>query len=256
MIGGFLLLVIGLLVMAEATAPALHASSWPARRRRGFTGLACCALGILILSMAASARAPSPAAPLPLPAVAPRVVVPDASAMYRRWVEQAVAEEWGVDGSPARLAAQLHQESSWNPRAHSAAGAEGLAQFMPATARWIAQQFPNRLGGFDPWDPQQAALAAAVYDAWLVKRNPGATACSTWAFALSAYNGGERALRTEQAQAGRTGRDPRQWFGQVARMRARSTAAWRENRDYVRRILTVLEPAYLAAGWSGEAVCT
>lgn len=250
MIGGFLLLVIGLLVMAEATIPAPLAADWQARRLRGFTGLACCALAILILSMAASARAPAGA--VPSPATAPHVVVPEASAMYRRWVEQAVAEEWGVDGSPARLAAQLHQESSWNPKARSAAGAEGLAQFMPSTARWIAQQFPRRLGDFDPWDPQQAALAAAVYDAWLVKRNQGATACSTWAFALSAYNGGERALRREQALAGHgAGR----WFGAVDGKRSRSVSAWRQNRDYVRRILTVLEPAYIDAGWSGEAVC-
>jgi len=119
----------------------------------------------------------------------------------------------------------------------------------------MAEAFPDRLGSFDPWDPQQAALAAAVYDAWLAQRNPGAGQCSTWSFALSAYNGGEGNLRREQALAVKAGRDRRRWAGNVADMRSRSTAAWRENRAYVRRILTVLEPAYIDAGWAGQAVC-
>jgi len=65
-----------------------------------------------------------------------RVAIPDASALYRHRVEQVAADVWGVDASPARLAAQLHQESAWRPRAQSpGVGAQGLAQFMPATAR-------------------------------------------------------------------------------------------------------------------------
>jgi soluble lytic murein transglycosylase-like protein len=181
--------------------------------------------------------------------------VPEASAMYRRWVEQAVAEEWGVEGSPARLAAQIHQESSWNPKARSAVGAEGLAQFMPSTAKWIADEFPETLGAFDPWDPQQAALAAAVYDAWLARRNPGRAECDTWSFALSAYNGGEKQLHKEQALAATRGKAADVWLGNVAAARTRSLPAWRENRAYVSRILLVLEPLYLDAGWSGKRGC-
>lgn len=183
------------------------------------------------------------------------VRVPDVDARLRLLVEQAAADEWGVNASPARLAAQLHQESSWDPRAHSAAGAEGLAQMMPATGRWLAQQFPS-LGAFDPWDPAWSARAAAVYDHWLLIRNPGAGACSSWAFALSAYNGGETMLHREQGLASAHGRADSRWFGNTDGYRARSLAAWRENRDYVRRILLVLEPAYIAAGWSGQVVCS
>ncbi|MCP1375372.1 transglycosylase SLT domain-containing protein [Dyella lutea] len=218
-------------------------------------GVALMALGALLLIPQASATTPGTLS-RSAPAAAPAVHVPEVSAMYRRWVEQAVAEEWGVDGSPARLAAQVHQESRWDASARSPVGAEGLTQFMPSTARWIAQKFPDKLGQFDPADPQQALLAAAVYDAWLVKRNPGVTACDSWAFGLSAYNGGEKYLGIEQAKARAAHRDPDMWFGNVAAMRARSLPAWRQNRDYVQRILLELEPAYIAAGWSGKVVCS
>jgi len=183
------------------------------------------------------------------------VHVPDVDARMRLLVEQAAADEWGVDASPARLAAQLHQESAWNAHARSASGAEGLAQFMPATGRWLAQAFPG-VGAYDPWDPAWSARAAAVYDHWLLVRNPGANQCSSWAFAFSAYNGGESLLRREQSLAKAHGQQPGLWFGNTADYRARSPAAWQQNRGYVRRILLVLEPAYIAAGWAGEAVCS
>ena len=183
------------------------------------------------------------------------VDVPEVNAVQRHYVEQAAEEVWGIDASPARLAAQIHQESHWRAKARSPVGAQGLAQFMPATARWIAQQFPNKLGDFDPWDPRQAALAAAIYDHWLYTRNQGDTHCASWAFTLSAYNGGESRLQAEQTRAERSGANPLLWFGQVASYRDRSMAAWRENRGYVRQILLVLEPAYIDAGWSGTAVC-
>lgn len=184
----------------------------------------------------------------------PTVRVPEVDARVRLLVEQAAADEWGVDASPARLAAQLHQESSWNPNARSAVGAEGLAQIMPATGKWLASQFPQ-VGAYDPWDAAWSARAAAVYDHWLVQRNAGAGTCSSWAFAFSAYNGGEALLHKEQAIATSHGKDGKRWFGNTADYSARSVASWQQNRDYVRRILIVLEPAYIHAGWSGTAVC-
>lgn len=251
MITGATIMLLGLLWVVLATTPLPGQARAPTH---GWVGWALVLIGLVIV-LGASPRAEAAPPATRAVAIVPTVRVPELSAMYRRWVEQAAAEEWGVDGSPARLAAQLHQESSWNPMARSAVGAEGLAQFMPATARWIAGKFPDKLGQFDPWDPQQAALAAAVYDAWLVKRNPGTTACDSWAFGLSAYNGGETRLKREQTLAQRRGTDPRVWFGSVADQRARGPSAWRENRGYVRRILLVLEPSYIAAGWAGKAAC-
>jgi soluble lytic murein transglycosylase-like protein len=45
------------------------------------------------------------------------------------------AQRWNV--SAALLGAQLYVEMNFNPFARSRAGAQGIAQFMPATARAI-----------------------------------------------------------------------------------------------------------------------
>ncbi|CAJ58728.1 MULTISPECIES: NlpC/P60 family protein [Frankia] len=58
--------------------------------------------------------------------------------------------------TPALLAAQLHQESGFNPQARSPVGAMGIAQFMPAT--WASH------GQGDVWNPADAIPAAARYD--------------------------------------------------------------------------------------------
>jgi hypothetical protein len=58
----------------------------------------------------------------------------------------------------------LRQESGGDPRVRSSAGAQGLFQFMPATARQY---------GIDPFDPQQAAPAAAQELASLYRKYGG-----------------------------------------------------------------------------------
>lgn len=73
---------------------------------------------------------------------------------------------------------------------------------------------------------------------------------------LSAYNGGEGTRNRERQYAYDARDEPDTWFGHVERYRARGLAAWQENRTYVRRILLVIEPAYLTAGWPGAGVCT
>ena len=204
-------------------------------------------IGVVLALAAASAPA------------AARVTIPEASALHRHRVEQVVADVWGVNGSPARLAAQLHQESGWRTGARSPVGAQGIAQFMPATARWMSQRFAAQLGQFDPWDPVQAIHAAALYDRWLLDRvQPigwaSLSECSRWNFALRGYNGGEAWLLRERGLtvAGRA--DANDWR-QVERFRARGPSAHAENTGYPRRILLTLEPAYIAAGWPGTAVC-
>lgn len=256
-VAGVILLALGAWLASEPWAASAvgQASASRAPRLRVWVAIVALLVG-LILTVAAISSADAHGTAVELttpapPAAAARVRVPAVAARYRHQVESVAADVFGVDASAARLAAQLHQESAWRPSARSAAGAEGLAQFMPATGRWLAKKFRAQLGPYDPWDPEWSVRAAAVYDHYLAERNPGADACATWAFALSAYNGGERALHAEQHAAD----DGTRWFGHTARERARSTANWRQNRGYVRRILTVLEPAYIDAGWSGQAVC-
>ena len=68
---------------------------------------------------------------------------------YANTIEQAAAN----NGIPASLlAALLYHESRFEPTAVSSAGAEGIAQFMPATAAGM---------GIDPDDPTEAINGAA-----------------------------------------------------------------------------------------------
>ena len=83
--------------------------------------------------------------------------------------------------APVVLAALLRSESGFDPRAVSPAGAQGIAQFMPATARG--------LGLRDPFDPAQAIPAAARLLAGHVR------AFGSLPLALAAYNAGPGAVR-------------------------------------------------------------
>lgn len=84
----------------------------------------------------------------------------------------------GVD--PGLLAAVARQESGFDPRAVSHAGAQGLMQLMPATARG--------LGVDDPFDPGQAVDGAARLLRDLVTRFGRVD------LALAAYNAGPGAV--------------------------------------------------------------
>jgi Transglycosylase SLT domain/D-alanyl-D-alanine carboxypeptidase len=91
----------------------------------------------------------------------------------------AAALRWNV---PAELlAAQLYAESGFNPFAESPAGARGIAQFMPGTAR--------AYGLADPYDPDAAIDAQAHLMSDLLKRFEGKVA-----LALAAYNAGAGAV--------------------------------------------------------------
>jgi len=75
------------------------------------------------------------------------------------------------------LAAQLYAESGFNPFAVSPAGARGIAQFMPGTAR--------EYGLADPSDPVASIDAQAHLMSDLLRRFGGRVA-----LALAAYNAG------------------------------------------------------------------
>jgi soluble lytic murein transglycosylase-like protein len=80
------------------------------------------------------------------------------------------------------LAAQLYAESGFNPFATSQAGAQGIAQFMPATAR--------SYGLKDPFDAAAAIDAQAHLMSDLLRELDGKPA-----LALAAYNAGLGAVQ-------------------------------------------------------------
>lgn len=78
------------------------------------------------------------------------------------------------------LAAVILQESAYDPRAFSAAGAIGIAQFMPDTAAGV---------GVDPYDPFDSIGAAAALLGDYAAEYRGRYA-DPYAMALAAYNAG------------------------------------------------------------------
>jgi len=89
---------------------------------------------------------------------------------------------------PRVLAAQLASESSWDPRAVSPAGAQGLAQFMPEVWEQYAVDGDGD-GDRDVWDPVDAIHSAAelnCVNAKLVADVPGNRLRNI----LAAYNAG------------------------------------------------------------------
>ena len=184
--------------------------------------------------------------------------IPESSALYRLQLERETARQFGLDAPVARIAAQIHQESGWRPTAQSPF-AQGLAQFTPATAKWLPQVCPE-VGPPDPWDSRWSLRAITCYDAWLhrrVRAQPAGRSldeCSRWAYTLRAYNGGEGWLNRERSKAAAAGANANDWR-QVEQYRVRAGWAHKENIGYPRRILLVLEPRYLRAGWPGKAAC-
>jgi soluble lytic murein transglycosylase-like protein len=85
----------------------------------------------------------------------------------------------GVD--PRFIHAVIWQESKYDATAKSHAGAQGLMQLMPATAK--------RFGCTDPNDPASNIEAGTKYLSWLLKRFSGNVE-----LALAGYNAGEGAV--------------------------------------------------------------
>lgn len=106
------------------------------------------------------------------------------------------------------IAAQAYQESQFNPRARSFAGALGLMQVLPRTAREM---------GIDSLRlPSHGVRAGVEYLAWLRDQLPESVSGGDriW-FALAAYNAGWGHLMDARRLARSLGRDPDTWFGSL-----------------------------------------
>ncbi|MBJ6123994.1 lytic transglycosylase domain-containing protein [Microvirga splendida] len=103
----------------------------------------------------------------------------------------------------------IWQESSFRPHVVSPAGAQGIAQFMPGTAR--------ERGLVDPFDPEQAIPKAAEFVAHLAER------FGNLGLAAAAYNGGP--ARVASWLAGRGGL-PMETRNYVFAITGRSAEEW------------------------------
>jgi soluble lytic murein transglycosylase-like protein len=99
-------------------------------------------------------------------------------AKYRSTIVDA-AQKFNVQ--PVLLAAQLRAESDFNPNSVSPAGAQGIAQFMPGTAR--------SMGLSDPFDAKQSINAQAKLMGQLIRQFKSIPK------ALAAYNAGPGAVQ-------------------------------------------------------------
>ena len=130
----------------------------------------------------------------------------------------AIAAAASANGiAPVLLAALLRSESGFDPRAVSPAGAQGIAQFMPATARGMGLR--------DPFDPEQAIPAAARLLGGHLR------AFGSVPLALAAYNAGPGAVRR---------------YGGVP--------PYRETQAYVARVMALAGGR--GAGGGGERSCS
>ena len=150
--------------------------------------------------------------PEALPALYPRAYWP---------AVQATARETGAD--PMLLLAIARQESLFQARIESPAGATGVMQLMPSTAAWIAKTEsaigPEHLDNLD--NPESSLRLGGYYYRYILGRQGGNTV-----FAIASYNAGP---------------------GNVSKWRARYDATdldafieaipFEETRDFVKKVL-------------------
>ncbi|HSJ64140.1 MAG TPA: transglycosylase SLT domain-containing protein [Gemmatimonadaceae bacterium] len=125
----------------------------------------------------------------------------------------------GID--PSLFAALVRQESWYNPRATSGAGARGFAQVMPSVGRAVARslRFPH-------WDsallyePEASVMLGAAHLAASLRRYEDETR------ALAAYNAGQSRVQRWNRKAGTN--DPEVFIERIPFV---------ETRDYVRIVL-------------------
>ena len=119
------------------------------------------------------------------------------------------------------LAAQCYQESTFDPKARSWAGACGLMQIMPGTADHLGLSRANI------YDPEQNIAAAVRYLAELERNFSDIREHSERTkFVLAAYNGGHFHIRDAMA---------------LARKNRRNANSWREVESFV---LGLSQPQY------------
>ena len=204
---------------------------------------------LVAILLAACGQAPAPSVALISQADAVEFdPTPAAARKFRPTLTREARLVWGLDAPIPMLAAQLHQESGWDPNARSAVGAGGLAQFMPSTAA----DYPDGSGRVDVYNPDWAIRAQSRYLRDLYARVSYPRECDRLGAALSAYNGGLGWHNRRQRTANDRG-DPTDFWAGVRVINPGVTAAnQRENEEYPIKIIDRWQGRY---GHWGRTVC-
>ena len=137
----------------------------------------------------------------------------------------------GVD--PFLVLSVMKRESTFDPGAVSRAGAVGLMQLMPATARSVAAYLGEDATNLNLTDPEVNLRYGVWHLGRLIGRYSGSVVT-----ALAAYNAGEdNAERWLRSARGGPGETPVQGDGFVYL----ESVSFRETREYARRVLADLQ---------------
>jgi membrane-bound lytic murein transglycosylase MltF len=146
------------------------------------------------------------------------------------------------------ISAQAYQESQLDQSARSKAGAVGVMQVLPKTARDPVVAIP------DVTKLDNNIHAGVKYLRFMTDRyfdEPGMDATNRTLFAFAAYNAGPAKVARLRKQAAREGLDPDVWFGNVEHVAAKVIG--RETVQYVGNIHKYYIAYRIAAEREAEA---
>lgn len=180
--------------------------------------------------------------------------IPREALKHRAELTRAAHQAWGLNAPIPVFAAQIQQESAWRSDALSKVGAQGMAQFMPATASWWCNFVNLSPQNCQPNNPQWAMQALVGYDLWLYQRTWGTTEYDRIHAMLRSYNGGlghwqREALLTQNRKLA-----SRQEIDAMCGKAKRHISHCAENLNYPRRILNIYQPRYY--GWGRGIMMT
>jgi soluble lytic murein transglycosylase-like protein len=164
---------------------------------------------------------------------------PGAEVKYRGFLVRQVRFYWGAEQEVSTFAAQIKQESGWDPSARSAYAA-GLAQFTPPTAQWLSSLHPEIDGqspfsASSPYDWKWSIRALVCYDRHLHEKLADAGE-QRWRLTLRAYNGGIGWVLKEKTAC--------QQMDEPCCRKFRAPSSCRENISYPVMILHRWKPLY------------
>lgn len=182
---------------AAATRQAVQAASWAGRLAAAAISALSSAPGLIAAAVAVAVAAAIIAVLSIIPGIGHEADQqrPATVAIPAQYLD-AVTQAGSIcpEITPNLIAAQINQESGWNPDATSPAGAQGISQFMPGTWASVGVDGDGD-GRADVWNPTDAILTQGHYMCGLVDQVKTAIAAKTItgdvvSLTLAAYNAG------------------------------------------------------------------